>query len=1022
MRVSFSRVGNRRFLRLIVAAAITACYAGSSDGQAPSDGQAAAARVLDADEIPTVLSRFEPLEVDQALAAFEVAPGYRIELVAAEPLVVDPVAYCFDPAGRMIVVEMVDYSERDDESLGRVVRLQDNDGDGQMDQSEVLVAGLSWPTAVASVPGGILVGAPPHLMFYPLADDDQGRAQVGVGQRWFTGFGRNNVQGMMNSLRWGNDLLLHGSTSSNGAELTGPSLDQPLRVSRQDFAIDPVDQRIRLTTGGAQHGMDFDSWGRKFGTSNSDHLQQMLMLPPVDGRSSRYSQVPPLRQSIADDGPAADVFRASPIEPWRLLRTHLRVTGQVPGVIEGGGRAAGYFTGATATYIYKGDQWPLDEGEEIVVVCDVGGNLVHRKRLSDNQLWKVGGRIDADTEFVRSTDTWFRPVQIGGGPDGAMYILDMYREVIEHPWSLPPVIKSQVDLNSGNDRGRIWRVVAEDQPIRRQTPRLDQMTPPQLVQQLAFPNHWQRRTAARLLVEQQAVAMIPSLRQLSLSADRPETRAESMHVLARLDGGLHPALLDAAVNDGHPQVRRLALSLMAGQQQSLSPEAVQRLQQDDSIETRFLLAYAAPTLIADPADRLAALSTIAAQNPSDRWIRWAVEGSLGQQAGDYLSEMTPMLQLCGPQDRLAWYQTVATQILASDHRPAIEKLVAFLQAEQTAASQPATAADPQAQRTPLLAAIVGQLASVRPQGNAAPLAQWIEAQLLPGVQQQVTDRSPQLAQAGDHLRLIRWAAAAPAREILGELLSPAFSSSVQQVAIQSLVANDAAAAELVVTRLPHVTPAVGEIALNQLASQLAGQRAIAAGITAGTVSVSGLSADVRRLLSDARDQPVRDVMAQHLAAATQVPAGELYRRYADALAAAADLEQGAKVFQRVCASCHAPPAGRELVGPELTTVSDQPAEQILLSILEPNREVNARYLRVQIVTLDGQVFSGITTAETEQSVVLVDSQGLAITIAREDIDELQVSNESLMPAELDKEITVEQMRDLIAYVRSLRAE
>src|SRR5690606_4446241 len=153
--------------------------------------------------------------------------------------------------------------------------------------------------------------------------------------------------------------------------------------------------------------------------------------------------------------------------------------------------------------------------EMLALVCDVGGNLVHRKRLDDNGLWKIGRRIDKETEFLRSTDTWFRPVQLGGGPSGGLYVADMYREVIEHPASLPPLIKSQVDLNSGNDRGRIWRVVADSVPVRRETPRLDKLPSEELVELLRHSNHWQRRTAARLLVEREATEVIAPLQQLA---------------------------------------------------------------------------------------------------------------------------------------------------------------------------------------------------------------------------------------------------------------------------------------------------------------------------------------------------------------------------------------------------------------------------------------------------------------------------------------------------------------------------
>jgi putative heme-binding domain-containing protein len=170
------------------------------------------------------------------------------------------------------------------------------------------------------------------------------------------------------------------------------------------------------------------------------------------------------------------------------------------------------------------------------------------------------------------------------------------------------------------------------------------------------------------------------------------------------------------------------------------------------------------------------------------------------------------------------------------------------------------------------------------------------------------------------------------------------------------------------------------------------------------------------MLAESLDEKVRAVMTRHLAKDASPPPGELYQRYAQSLQGDGDLVQGEAVFKRVCGTCHAPEAGRERVGPDLLTVVDQPKEQILLSILDPNREVNPKYARVQIVTLSGQVLSGVVSAENDATVTLLDSQGKSYAIARGDIEELQTSTHSLMPEELYKEISPEQMRDLIDYV------
>ena len=219
------------------------------------DGRMAEERIIQTGK----LSRFDPLSPKDALQAFEVAPGFRIELVAAEPLVVDPIAFCFDPKGRLIVVEMRGYSERADSKTGRVRRLTDRDHDGKMDEAETLLDGLEWPTAVACWDNGILIGVAPDILFLPLSED----GMHGPPESLFSGFGKSNVQGLFNSFQWGPDLKLHGATSSSGAKVTGDTVDGEIRLSRRDFAIDFHTRKLTPVVGGAQHGMTFDRWGKQ---------------------------------------------------------------------------------------------------------------------------------------------------------------------------------------------------------------------------------------------------------------------------------------------------------------------------------------------------------------------------------------------------------------------------------------------------------------------------------------------------------------------------------------------------------------------------------------------------------------------------------------------------------------------------------------------------------------------------------------------------------------------------------------
>ena len=216
------------------------------------------------DDLKNRLPRIPPTEPEKALSTFEVRPGFRIEQVAAEPLVASPVAMDFDERGRMFVVEMRDYTEQDRERLGRVRLLEDRDGDGRFDKSHVFADDLSWPTAILCYGGGVFVGAAPDILY--LKDTD-GDGRCDERETVFTGFGRTNVQGLINSFHWGLDNRIHGATSSAAASCEScakpaPKPAEPLSLRGRDFPSIRARSISAPRRGGAQHGMCFDDWGR----------------------------------------------------------------------------------------------------------------------------------------------------------------------------------------------------------------------------------------------------------------------------------------------------------------------------------------------------------------------------------------------------------------------------------------------------------------------------------------------------------------------------------------------------------------------------------------------------------------------------------------------------------------------------------------------------------------------------------------------------------------------------------------
>jgi putative membrane-bound dehydrogenase-like protein len=498
---------------------------------------------ISADEFPRVPAT-EPAD---ALSTFEVAPGVTLSLAAHEPAVTDPTAMTFDEKGRAYVVEMIGYSERREDAVCRVRLLTDTDSDGVFDKSVVFKDKLKWPSAIICYDGGVFVGATPDLYYFR---DTDGDGICDEERTVFTGFGggndiRLNMQALFNSLRWGPDNRIWGATAANGGTVTRP--DDPgfaaVTLRGADFSFDPEKLDLRQENGTAQYGMSFDSHGRRFVCANSRHLM-WVAYERQQVKTNPWFSLPAPLVDIPADGPAPTVYRISPDEPWRIVRTRWRVAGVVKGIVEGGGRVSGFLVAASGVHLYWGDAFP-PEFRDNSFTGDVGSNLIHRKVVSTQpgSVQPVGTRPNPEekTEFIRSSDYWFRPTSITSGPDGCLYVTDMYREVIEHPWSLPEPIKKHLDLNSGNDRGRIYRIApAGFTPP--SIPDLGTLSDEELIALTEHDNDWHRTTARRLLYERgKAVpAMAPY-------APFPAVLASETPLLAMIESSAGDPWMEAAV-------------------------------------------------------------------------------------------------------------------------------------------------------------------------------------------------------------------------------------------------------------------------------------------------------------------------------------------------------------------------------------------------------------------------------------------------------------------------------------------
>ena len=275
------------------------------------------------------LPRIPPMSTAEALKAFQTRPGFRIELVAAEPLIESPVALDWDENGRMFVVEFPEYNQNQNKNFkghGRVKMLEDTQGTGKYDKSTVYVDNLDCPVAVACYDGGIFVGAVPHIWYFK---DSRGDGKVDIRKPVYTGFNRDEAgEAMMNSFRWGLDNRFHLSTSLSGGNVKrAEDKDAKLvSVRGQGFLFDPRSGNFELTSGGGQHGMCTDDWGHTFVCDNSNPCH-MIMYDRRYVARNPYLQPPAAAVNIAPEGKYTKLYRISPVEPWRKLRTRLRSEG-----------------------------------------------------------------------------------------------------------------------------------------------------------------------------------------------------------------------------------------------------------------------------------------------------------------------------------------------------------------------------------------------------------------------------------------------------------------------------------------------------------------------------------------------------------------------------------------------------------------------------------------------------------------------------------------------------------------------
>lgn len=979
-----------------------------------------------------LLQHIPPTAPEDSLRTFRVAPGFHVELVAAEPLVSDPCDIAFDEDGRMWVAELWNYpgEPKPGEPLGHVRRLEDTDGTGRYDKSTIVADQIRWPSGVMPWKGGAFVLSSPDLMY--LKDTD-GDGKADVRDRVYTGFAGRTYE-VPNSLRWGPDNRIYGAGSYAGGSVTPVGDANGKREAikfghSRDYRFDPRRLQqpgaFQTTSGSGEWGNTFDDDGNRF-TCNATTLVIHGVLP-VEYISGNPFYVPP-RIIETPAGEWAPIHPISPPEPWKVVREQFWSKWKNSSSDFRAGRFPprelaphGYATAAAGITAYTGSAYG-DGFRNNVFIGEPANNAVVRLHLKPSGLGFEAERApgEVNTDFLASTDNWFRPVNFANGPDGCLYVVAMYREVIEDESAIPNDILRHYDLYSGRERGRIYRIV-RDGFKRPPSPRLSQADTAALASALDRPDGWWRETAQRLIYERQDKALVDPLKKLVSEGKLAATRVAALWSLKGLDALDEPTLW-LALRDDSELVRAAAVKLSEPLlNTSAETEArVTSLSDDPSLRARFQVALTLGELREDRSSPV--LAKMMLRDAHDPWMREAILVSAredraatlfryGAQADDFRhsAEGAEMLGQLAMMVGLRAAPAHVREVLAA----AIDRK-----------------GDTGFQRNTLQHVAEGLAKSgsslgviLRGEGDQAVAMRATVDAFFTDARQAASDEKRNERDRVDAIGLLGYAPFDSVGDTFKTLLDPAQPPAVQMSAVRALGAQTegAGVAKLIVDRWRSLGPEVRALAMDVLFRRPERLSIFLDAIESRRISANELDPSRRQSILKSSDKGIRTRAAALLGGPPSSDRQKLIDRYLAAMPGlAGDPNRGREVFQKNCAVCHQQDKQKKNVAPNLAILEDRSPNTLLVSILDPNRDVKPIYVAYTLITKDGQDFTGVIANETESAVTIRRAGGLEDTVFRNNIQRLTSSGQSLMPEGLESAVSVQQMADLLRFLQQYK--
>jgi putative membrane-bound dehydrogenase-like protein len=967
---------------------------------------------------------------EESLRTLRPRRGFKVELVAAEPLIQSPVAFDWGADGKLWVVEMRDYPlgmDNKGKAGGRVVYLESSRGDGRYDKVTVFLDNLLFPTGVMTWGKGVIITCAPHILY---AEHTRGKGKADWVEVLFNGFGEANPQHRVNGLRWGLDNWVYcangdfapvrklGPAPRETGTGFSPSQAEDLRrlafagarvtcrrtgatwdIRNRDFRFQPEGTLLDPQSGQAQFGRDRDDWGNWFGCNNAVPMWHYAL-------DDHYLRRNP---HVAAPSPRVEAPRSV---------TYSLGTGRDTGSRRDG-RGNPWTSGCGIT-IYRDNLFGSGFADNWFT-CEPVHNLIHREILIPTGA-TFSSRRAADeeaSEFLASSDPMFTPVAVRTGPDGALWVADMYRKVLEHPHWLPVGWEKTIDVRVGHDQGRIYRVYPVDRKPRA-WPRPDRLDMGGLVKLLDSPNGWLRDKAQQMIVKQwsrETDARRDAIQAvLEEKAGKGASALGRLHALCTIEGfrALEPRVMMRTLGDSHAGVRRQAVRM-----------STYRLVKEPQVETVLLKRV-------DDAD---AFVRVQLAYTLGEWESAACGQALGQLLRKHATDRYLVAAALSSLHRKNLVAVTETVLAATEDLPA-EVVLGLLQSAVGFGEPRAAGA--------LLRHMVRPSAKYYGPAQFTMLANWLDwldqrntplasfaekaerplrAELnnlgvvFAAARQTARDRHAPLAQRVQATRLLGRGLNRRKEDqgVLVELLGPHNPEELQTAAVAALglFANPATLLEA----WKGYTPTQRLRVLDILLSRPEGVKGILQALARKRVLPQDVPLTARQRLLEHPSKAVRTRAARLFTDRVDADRNKVVLAFAAALRLKGDRARGLRVFTKSCATCHRLGGVGQAIGPDLAAVRDKPPEWFLPALFDPSRAVEAQYLSYLAMTRDGKVFAGILAEEGGNSLTLVGPTGERRVILRVNLEELASTGKSLMPDGLEKELTHQDTADVIAFLK-----